>query len=247
MLAVAPTQLKMRFLGFALLLMAAPWVSGQSRQTDHNAHGWYMYFGDHPIGNTKWGLHLEGQYRRHDVVQKWQQLLLRPAVNYQINRNLTLTAGYGYVRTYGYGDFTTPSAAFPEHRIWEQAWWRYSARGLNLGTRIRFENRFLGSAAGAPYRYENRLRMFQQVTKPLNPKTYLTVYDEMKVFVKPYVSNSAFDQNRAYAAVGFNLRPTLRLEVGYLNQLLLRRSGRVIESNHTLMITFLSAAPIFRK
>ena len=35
--------------------------------TDDNAHAWFMYFGDHPIGTTKWGAHLEGQVRRADL------------------------------------------------------------------------------------------------------------------------------------------------------------------------------------
>jgi len=33
-------------------------------QTDNNAHGWYMYFGDHAFGKSKSGAHLEGQWRR---------------------------------------------------------------------------------------------------------------------------------------------------------------------------------------
>jgi hypothetical protein len=72
-------------------------------------------------------------------------LLLRPVVNYQVNRSLTMTAGYGLIRTYAYGDFTNASAPFPEHRLWQQAWWPYRGRGLNWGTRVRFENRFIGS------------------------------------------------------------------------------------------------------
>jgi len=214
---------------------------------DHNAHGWYIYFGDHPIRDSKWGVHLETQWRRHDVVQKWQQLMLRPGVNYQVNRSLTLTAGYAYVRSFTYGDFTVPAPSFPEHRLWEQAWWRYSGKSLNWGTRIRFENRFLGSPAGATFRYENRLRLYQQVTKPLNSGTYLTAYDEFWIYVKPYVARSVFDQNRAYGAVGFPLSPTLRIELGYMNQALLRRPGSVLESNHTLMFSIFSVAPLFRE
>ncbi len=229
---------------FLLLPLLPLTILGQGRQTDHNAHGWYSYLGDHPIRSTKWGLHLEGQYRRHDVIQKWQQLLLRPAVNYQVNPGLTLTAGYGFIQTYTYGDFN-PSAPFPEHRLWEQAWWRYKRRGLNWGTRIRFENRFLKLPSETSYHYENRLRLFQQATKPLSDKTYVTASNEFKLYIKPYVSTSAFDQNRAYVAMGRNLSPSVRLEIGYLNQLLLRRSGKVLESNHTLMVTLFSTARIF--
>ena len=43
-------------------------ATADDRKVDHNAHGWYNYFGDHPIGGSKWGAHLEGQYRRHDVI-----------------------------------------------------------------------------------------------------------------------------------------------------------------------------------
>jgi len=37
----------------------------------NNFHGWWNYFGDHPIGGSKWGVHLEGQWRRHDVAARW--------------------------------------------------------------------------------------------------------------------------------------------------------------------------------
>ncbi|MEI9814379.1 MAG: DUF2490 domain-containing protein [Acidobacteriota bacterium] len=73
-------------------------------------------FGDHPIAKSKWGVHLEGQWRRTDLGLKWQQLLLRPGVNYQLTKNILLTGGYGFVESYPYGDFRNPAAA-PEHRF----------------------------------------------------------------------------------------------------------------------------------
>ena len=59
--------------------------------TDDNANAWFMYFGDHPIASSKWGIHLEGQWRRTDLGLQWQQYLLRPAVNYQLTKNVMLT------------------------------------------------------------------------------------------------------------------------------------------------------------
>jgi hypothetical protein len=75
---------------------------------------------------------------------------------------------------------------------------------------------------------------------------YLTAYDEIWFYVKPYVSNSAFDQNRIYAGVGFHLKPTLRFETAYLNQTLLQRSGAALEVNHTLVFSLFSNAPFGR-
>jgi hypothetical protein len=228
------------------LLVGVASVSAQTRVVDHNAHGWYTYFGDHPLGESTWGVHLEGQYRRHEVIRQWQQLLLRPGVNYQARRNLLLTGGYAYVRSFPYGQFPA-QAATNEHRLWEQAWLRYKTGRVAWSTRVRFENRFIGGASpGAPYRYQNRIRSWQQVTVPLAGRMYVTGYDEVWFHVKPYTASSPFDQNRAYAALGWNLSPSWRLEAGYMNQLLLQRSGQVLESNHTLYLSVLSTARLKR-
>src|SRR4051812_40848320 len=88
--------------------------------TDNNNNAWFMYFGDHPVEKSRWGVHLEGQWRRTDVGLKWQQLLLRPAVNFQLNKKVMLTGGYGFIMSYPYGNFPTQRMA-PEHRFFEQA------------------------------------------------------------------------------------------------------------------------------
>jgi hypothetical protein len=100
-----------------LFLLASAALFGQ---VDNNAHGWYMYFGDHPIGKSRFGAHLEGQWRRADLGLAWQQLLLRPALNFQLNKKVMLTGGYGFIQTHRYGDFPAREN-FPEHRTYEQA------------------------------------------------------------------------------------------------------------------------------
>jgi hypothetical protein len=245
--------------GFALNRAApAAWIGllaplllpAQDRRIDHNAHGWYVYNGDHPIRESRWGAHLEGQWRRHDVITKWQQLLLRPGVNYEVNDLLTLAGGYGFIRSHPYGDFPAASGN-DEHRIWQQALLRYRTGRVGWATRLRFENRFIGvrdpERGDQDFRFENRFRALQQIRVPLSSRTYLTAYDELWFYVKPYVSSSVFDQNRAYAALGVNLDRYWRFEVGYLNQSLLQRSGRVLESNHTLMLVVSTNAPFGRR
>lgn len=240
-----------RFPYLTLILMAAllglpPTSKSQTRQTDHNAHGWYNYFGDHPIGDSRWGVHLEGQWRRHDVITRWQQLLLRPGVNFEVNDNLMLTAGYGFIRSFPYGDFPA-SVRTDEQRLWQQALLRYSTGKTGWSTRIRFEERFLERAsreANEPkYRFENRIRILQQIRYPLSKNIYATAYNEIWFYVKPYASNSAFDQNRAYGAIGWQYGRNWRLETGYMNQAVLQRSGAVLESNHTLMLSIITNAP----
>ena len=88
-----------------LILAFQPWrpALSQDRISTTNQHAWYSYFGDHPV-SKRWELHLEGQWRRHDLGLKWQQLLLRQAVNFELNPSVVLTAGYGFVDTFRYGD-----------------------------------------------------------------------------------------------------------------------------------------------
>ena len=116
------------------------------RNHDHNLHAWFVYAGDHPVSD-RWGLHLEGQWRRHDAGIRAQQLLLRPAINYQLSRAVALSAGYAYVTTHRYGEYPV-QAPFPEHRIYQQATVQHKARRLDLSHRFRTEQRWLGQSTG---------------------------------------------------------------------------------------------------
>src|SRR5215831_12060731 len=124
-------------------------LAGADRATEHNGHTWLAHFGDHSVADSRWGLHMEGQVRRHDFGGSWQQLLLRPGVNYQATPRLMLTAGYAFVRSHAYSRYAAQGAALNEHRMWEQAWLRYRSGNVRWSTRVRFENRFVGVRDGA--------------------------------------------------------------------------------------------------
>jgi hypothetical protein len=221
------------FLGFS--------AAAQDRQLQQSSRVWFAYSGDHPFGDSRWGVHLEGQIRLRDGLAEWQQFLVRPAVNYQANRLLMLSAGYAYVRSYP----RSPSAPHNENRIWEQARLTYRSGDVAWASRFRFENRFV-EAANGQHRFENRVRALQQATVPVSKRFYVTGYDEIFIWVKPYQAVSLFDQNRAYAGLGFNLRPKWRFETAYMNQVLLVRSGRVLELNHVLVFSVFSSAAFRR-
>lgn len=231
-------------LWMAAVAIAAPAAFGQ---IDNNAHGWYMYFGDHPIADTKWGVHLEGQWRRADMGLKWQQLLLRPAVNYQLHKKVMLTGGYGFVETYRYGDYPFLER-FPEHRFFEQATITQKFLGLEWQNRLRLEQRnILGYAA----RYENRFRYMLRTNIPLpigdQKRWYLGLYNEVFYNFGENVQANVFDQNRAYIALGRELPKQSRLEVGFMEQTIQQRNGRVFEHNHTLVVSIISRMPFGKR
>src|SRR5690606_28439385 len=96
--------------------------------------------------SERWGVHLEGQWRRHDGPLAPQQLLLRPGVNFQVNDAVMLTAGYAFVDTHRYGDFPAP-ARFPEHRVFQQAAVSHAVGRTRLAHRYRLEQRYIGQTS----------------------------------------------------------------------------------------------------
>jgi hypothetical protein len=238
---------------FTIVLALAALATPVYAQSDHNAHAWLMYFGDHPIAKSRWGVHLEGQWRRADVGLTWQQLLLRPGVNFQVTRNFSLTGGYGFINTYPYGEFPL-AANTPEHRFFEQALVTKRIGNYNFANRFRLEQRHLGVLAEEPgggyrvasYRYENRVRHQIRTTIPFafgDKKNYLALSNEIKFNFGKNVEKNVFDQNRAYVALGRDLGHQTRFEFGFLEQTLQRRGGLIFEHNHTLQFAIYSQLP----
>lgn len=239
-----------RLLLGALLLAAVPTLPAAD-QSDSNQNLWLNYVGDHPLGNSPWGLHLESQFRRADHGENWQQLLLRPGINYTISPSITLSAGYAWVNTYTYGDIPV-AHDFPEHRLWQQVVFNHKALGLDWTHRVRLEQRRIGEMLQqngewdvANWRYENRFRYMLRTTLPLSSdkKWYLALWDELFLNFGSNVSLNYFDQNRIFIGLGRKLSDTTRLEIGFMEQTVQRRGGMVWENNHTISVWLMSKWP----
>jgi hypothetical protein len=240
-----------RVFGICALLSsfaAAQDSSPGTKLLDFNPHGWFSYSGDHPVSGP-WGLHFDAQWRRSDFGTEWQQYQLRPGLNYQWSENLLLTLGYVYTRSYPYGEFPA-RAAFPEHRMYQQALVRHSAGAVRMQHRIRMEQRWIEYPnQPSEWTYQNRFRYLLKADFPLSKredgsiKWYLPVYDEIVIGIPPNYGARPFDQNRIFAGVGYSTGP-VNFELGYLKQFLGQRNGRVFEFNSTLFFTATSNVPL---
>lgn len=217
------------------------------RLHDHNLHAWMVYAGDHQFAG-RWGVHLEGQWRRHDAGVRPQQLLLRPAINYQLKRDVALSAGYAYVTTHRYGEYPV-QAAFPEHRLHQQATVQHRSGVVEFLHRLRNEQRWLGqrvlSTAGdtgdRTWRYQNRFRYMLRLVVPLKRQPwYFASSNELFLNYAPTREARTFDQNRAFAGIGRLVGRDTRVEAGYMQQTLLQRNAKVLELNHTIQIAIFS-------
>ena len=219
-----------------------------SRVIDFNRHAWFSYSGDHAV-KGRWGVHFDAQWRRAELGLQWQQYQLRPGVNFRIRRNVLLTAGYAYTRSYPYGEF--PQAkAFPEHRVYQQALVQNRVHGVQLSHRIRMEQRFVQypQTLDRSWTYQNRFRYMLKADFPITGKNdslrwYLPAFNEILIGLPPNYGYRPWDQNRVFVGIGRVVGPG-RLEAGYLNQFLGQRNGRVFEFNSTLLVTFTSSVSL---
>ena len=242
-----------RSLGFCLLCLLLPlgnFASGQTSVEDKNLNTWFNYFGDHPV-SQRWSVHLETQVRRARGVLTWQQLLLRPGVNFAINKHVILTGGYTFIYTWPYGDFPRPFKV-PENALFEQIVFKHKLGRVGIQHRLREEQRFIGQYDAAKadidgWQSRHRFRYFLRADIPLGNgpgnRFGLAFYNEFFVQFGANRGANHLDQNRAYGALTYKLSKNNRFEAGYMYQYIPLRNGFINESNHNLQFVLFSTSP----
>ncbi len=203
-----------------------------TRITDPNTIGWLGYNGTIKL-NKNWSIHTELQLRRDRLITEPQQDLYRTGINYIISNKLSLRAGYALAETYNYGDIPINNLGkqFTEHRIYQMATLNDKAGLFEFSHRFMLEQRWIGRYTNASltkednFVYWNRFRYMFRTNIPLNGRSiadktpYLSVYDEILIGFGKNVNENVFDQNRLAILLGYRFSPKVRLEGGYLNQI----------------------------
>lgn len=173
-----------------------------------------MYFGLNRISDD-FSIHSEVQFRNHTAIPvNTEQWMLRTGLNYHIDPNAFVTAGYAHIPSYVY-ESEQAAPETEEHRIWQQLLMN------NYVGRVKFEHRYRVEQRWVNKEYFNRLRYRLMAFVPLNnnsmkPKTlFLGLYDE--IFLNT-IEGNFFDRNRLYAALGYQLNSSTQVQAGLLHQ-----------------------------
>jgi len=81
------------------------------------------------------------------------------------------------------------------------------------------------------------------VSIPLNHNTmkdntlFLGAYNEVFIGFGPGIGKNILDQNRLFGALGWKFNSKTNLQVGYLNQIIVKSDGIQIERNHNLQLS----------
>jgi hypothetical protein len=219
-----------KLLIFILLFLTGNYsFSQEQRLADHNTIGWLVYTGTFKLKN-KISLHTEYQWRRVNGLKNWQQGLLRTGVNFAVRKDISINAGYAFAETFPYGDY--PSAtAFPEHRIFEQVVMKNLVGKIDISHRFTLEQRFVGKvlilngSKNTDYTFLNRLRYRLRTEIPVSKKKEnnmwsIVLQDEIFIGWGKNIGANIFDQNRLAILVGYKINQTIKMEAGFLNQML---------------------------
>jgi hypothetical protein len=204
-----------------------------NRIRTNNSVGWFQYMGSIKV-NKHWGLHTEFQWRRNQIITDKLQDLLRVGVNYTPNAHTQVRVGYAFAETYPYGEYAINGfgKAFSEHRTYLMVQLNNKEGVVELAHRFMLEQRFIGKYATSTSAKEetfpllNRARYQIRAQIPLKGKTiglhtpYIALYNEILIGFGKNVNANVFDQSRIGASVGYKVNKNLKLEAGYLNQIL---------------------------
>ena len=205
------------------LTLAAFCGAPAAAQVDEDQLGaWYMYFFSHTIDNSRWGLQGDAQYRNWDLGGDLEQLLLRSGVTYRPeSANVLFTLGYASITS---GAFGSSSDTTREDRIYQEALLPHKVgERVFLRHRFRFEQRWVDNQD-----FRTRFRYALFVDVPLNQTDlsdgalYLAFYNELFINGGRDIgrgrSVDTYDRNRTYAALGYSLSDTMKLQGGYMYQ-----------------------------
>jgi hypothetical protein len=218
------------FAVFLLLIFPGLSFSQEQRLADDNTIGWFVYTGTFKI-KSKLAIHTEYQWRRVNGLKDWQQGLFRTGVNYAVHKDVSLNAGYAFTETFPYGDYPNANK-FPEHRLFEQVVLKQAIAKIELSHRFTIEQRFVGKVVfennqkKIDWIYLNRIRYRLRSEIPVNIKRSDTnkwriiIQDELFIGWGKNIGANIFDQNRVAVLFGYKLNKNIKVEAGYLNQIL---------------------------
>ena len=205
-------MIKKRIFYLVCIVFISNNVKGQN-PAENELGNWLMYFGTHKI-SEKYSLHYETQLRNYEIISNFNQLLPRVGLNYHIDESSIVTAGYAFIPTQNEFDKGWGKEMVTENRIWEQFILRNSINRVKIRHRYRLEQRWV--KAGDITTYKNRARYMLSLKLPISKNEesplFISLYDE--IFLN--ISDNPFDQNRLFAALGYQVNKQMNIQLGYL-------------------------------
>lgn len=250
------THKKIRNTLLFLAVFVSSAVFGQTTEKNVRTAGqlWLGYLNQIRF-SEKWGAWVDIHYRMTDnLADRPMTFIFRPAITYFIKDNLRINAGYALVKHYPAKGLSTTRS---EHRPWQQIWWNQKYSGLTLLQYLRFEQRFnqkvVSDQIQDGYDYNFRVRYSFSFFVPLNRKEiiaktpFIGVTNEVFLNFGDNITYNTFDQNRLFAAFGYQFTPQLNAQLGYMHLYQQLASGHNYLSAHAIRLAVTQTLDLRKK
>lgn len=214
-----------------ILILSSFIISDLSAQKNTQLNSWWTYSGNHKI-SQKLSLHTLYSFRRNDFVANWQQSLLRLGINYHYSDKLTFTSGYDWVVTFPYGEQPIDEET-TEQRVYEQIILKNTVGRFGIVHRYHLEQRFSNNTVKHRFRYRFTTKIPLGKRETDKRKLFLSIFDEVFINLGEQPTGHYFDQNWFYLGLGYPFKNGLTIQIGYMNQYLIKSKKTRIENNHT--------------
>lgn len=163
----------------------------------------------------KFFVYTEAQPRVGNDISRLERLLIRPALGYNVNKNVALFLGYAWTPTFMNAKYDQDFRN--ENRIWQQVLIKHTDFGIDWQHRIRQEQRMIEDASGP----SNRTRYLLRGSYALSEDKSFGVTGYNELFVTENSTHrgpkGGFDRDRFFVGPYVTSGPA-RYEVGYLGE-----------------------------
>ena len=229
-----------------LCLMTILNTATNAQVKTQNNNIWAHYVGKVNF-NKKLSFTFEATKRNTEWGQKPQQWFVRPSIDYNINKMFTASIGYTHYKTFSYGSPAIFKSPVEEDHIWVQLNGKYKIKSSTIQTRLRDENRFIGTDRT----YRNRLRFMALYTHPIikkqdAPLLSFVIGDEAFFNVGSYSGKSLMNQNRIIAGFAYNFNKNNQIQINYIHQNIWNYSNTILENNPSIRVSYFQTININR-
>lgn len=222
------------FLGIQLVSYSQNFIHG-------NQNIWFLNINRIQF-NEKWSFTNEIHERTGNWFREQGQFLLRPSLDYHMNKNLEFSLGYSFIHVWPYAPYLFPLEK-SENNIWQQFLFKMDAGKWKVQNRLRQENRWLdhfilenGEYLKSGFDYANRFRYRFIATRDFpmkqNEKKYfINFWDEIWLNQDKHLRPIDFTRNWFYLGIGFRFSDKMNIQLGYLNQIDKINSTSFIQSD----------------
>jgi hypothetical protein len=177
---------------------------------------------------SPWRWSMELILRSRDWLEELDSATVRPSVLYIVSPRASVGGGYAMATA-----FPAIGEALTEHRFFGQFVWTQPGGFGTLSFRTRIEDRLIESNDGGI----GRLRQLVRFSRPLHKGGKLAIVggDEIMIHLNDTSRlPKGIEQNRVFAGISHAVTPSMRFEIGYLNQYYPGHRGARDRMNHVV-------------